>query len=233
MVYGELGKHPLSVNIKANMLRFWSRIINGKESKLSYTMYQLLYNLHLSNVYTSDWIKSIKGILIEIGEPNIWFNQSVNSNWLKHTCKHKLRDCYIQKWFESMYNSKSCYNYRLFKSNFTLEKYLICLPTNLRIYMCKFRVTNTNLPVHQHRIDYDNNNVCDLCKNNSPCDEFHYMFECNFFQRERKLLIPKYYWNNPNAFKFHMLFNNTGSKILRNCSKFCKLIINTFCSTTN
>ena len=38
MVYGELGRYPISVIMKVRMIRCWCIILNGKESKLSYLL---------------------------------------------------------------------------------------------------------------------------------------------------------------------------------------------------
>ena len=47
-VYGELGRYPISVIMKVRMIIFWCRILNGKEFKLSYLLYKLMY-IHLTN----------------------------------------------------------------------------------------------------------------------------------------------------------------------------------------
>ena len=43
IVYGELGRVPMSVHINARMLGFWARIVNGKKEKISKTLYAILY----------------------------------------------------------------------------------------------------------------------------------------------------------------------------------------------
>ena len=43
MVYGELGRYPISVTVKSRMINFWCRLQEGKESKLSCLLYKLLY----------------------------------------------------------------------------------------------------------------------------------------------------------------------------------------------
>ena len=43
MVYGELGRYPISVIMKVCMIRFWRIILNGKEFKLSYLLSKLMY----------------------------------------------------------------------------------------------------------------------------------------------------------------------------------------------
>ena len=45
MIYGELGRIPLNILIKARMVGFWQRIMCGKREKKSYTMYSILYQL--------------------------------------------------------------------------------------------------------------------------------------------------------------------------------------------
>ena len=42
MLYAELGRYPLEIIIKTRTIGFWTRILLGKQSKLSYLMYQVL-----------------------------------------------------------------------------------------------------------------------------------------------------------------------------------------------
>ena len=72
MVYGEVGRTPLEVDTKSKLLNFWCRIISGNQNKLSYLMYNLIYQMDLSETFHSDWIMYVKNSLIEIGEPAIW-----------------------------------------------------------------------------------------------------------------------------------------------------------------
>ena len=39
MIYGELGRFPIELDIKIRMVSFWARLILGKETKLSYLSY--------------------------------------------------------------------------------------------------------------------------------------------------------------------------------------------------
>ena len=39
MVYGELDKYPVSIHIKTRMLNYWSKLLNGKQDKMSSMMY--------------------------------------------------------------------------------------------------------------------------------------------------------------------------------------------------
>ena len=51
MVYGELGRYPISIDIKVRMIKFWCKLIMGKQSKLSHICYKLLYN----NIFYKRW----------------------------------------------------------------------------------------------------------------------------------------------------------------------------------
>ncbi len=44
MVYGELGRFSLEIQIKKRMIGYWGRLIIGKESKLCY-IYLMMTNI--------------------------------------------------------------------------------------------------------------------------------------------------------------------------------------------
>jgi hypothetical protein len=55
------------------------------------------------------------------------------------------------------------------------------------------------LPIEQGRfwsVDCDDR-ICDICNLNNIGDEFHYLFECTFFENERKKLLPFDVLKNP------------------------------------
>ena len=47
MIYGELGRKPLDINIKSRMIGYWIIVVNAKEQKLSKLLYNIL--LHETN----------------------------------------------------------------------------------------------------------------------------------------------------------------------------------------
>ena len=59
MVYGELGRFPLIINIKVRMISFWSKLHFSYDNKISTLLYQLVRNQSLP------WINCIKNILNE------------------------------------------------------------------------------------------------------------------------------------------------------------------------
>ena len=72
MVYAELGRHPISININYRMISFWYKIVTGKPVKLSSLLYQYMYSNGNSNF---KWLHHICSILCNIGRNDIWLSQ--------------------------------------------------------------------------------------------------------------------------------------------------------------
>ena len=76
MVDGELGRYPISIDIKVRMIKFWCKLIIGKQSKLSHICYKLLYNKKCLRDGFSLWKKNIQDILNKSGLSYIWLYQN-------------------------------------------------------------------------------------------------------------------------------------------------------------
>ena len=68
---------------------------------------------------------------------------------------------------------------------------------------------------------------CKLCNMSNLCDEYHVLFLCKFFVKERKRYLKKYFHHRPNALKLHALFNSN-MKQLSQLTKFIKIILSHF-----
>ena len=67
MVYGELGRFPLVIDIQKRLIGYWARLITGKSTKLSKVMYDCLLHLYSAGIYDSPWLLRIKQILDTCG----------------------------------------------------------------------------------------------------------------------------------------------------------------------
>ena len=63
MIYGELGRYPVEIDIKIRIISFWAKIICGKQSKISYIMYSLSHHLYSQLNFDIKWIKILETIL--------------------------------------------------------------------------------------------------------------------------------------------------------------------------
>ena len=72
MIYGDLGRFSIGIDIQIKIVSFWARFFWGKKHTLS-----IEENVHLV------WIKYLKELFDETGDSSIRINQDIpNSNWL-------------------------------------------------------------------------------------------------------------------------------------------------------
>ena len=230
IIYGEIGKYPLALEIQKRMLSFWVNISEGKQTKLSSIMYNLIYALHLNGTYDSPWIIKIKSIICNSGNPFLWYNQQkcVPKTLFLNTILQQSKDQYLQEWNIEIWRNRKCVIYRIIKMQHGFEKYLTKLNFLQRRALCKFRTGNHRLPVAESR--YKNTaleTTCGLCNAGEICDEFHVLFKCKFFEEKRNLFIKPYYYRRPSAMKMCSLFNSS-PKQLSNLAKFTEHIMSKF-----
>ena len=77
MVYGELGRHPIRVEVASRMISFWGNLISGEGSKISSILYKLMYKLNQNGDISFPWIDKIQQILDDCGYSEVWLSQSV------------------------------------------------------------------------------------------------------------------------------------------------------------
>jgi len=63
MRHGELGASPMSAYIKLCMVNYWSKLVNGKVSKLSLILFIFMYIKNDHGQYQSSWFDNVKSIL--------------------------------------------------------------------------------------------------------------------------------------------------------------------------
>ena len=65
MIYGELGRYPIVLDVKIRILSFWSKLLLGKESKLSLIIYRLCFEMYTVNDANFPWLKNVHNIINE------------------------------------------------------------------------------------------------------------------------------------------------------------------------
>ena len=193
MIYGELGRHPLSIIIKKRIVAFWCKLVNGNMNRFSSSLYRILLDDVQTHNFRYDWISFVKAIFDDTGLSYIWFEHNAeNSSWLSKTVQNILESQYKQAWQDSLEQSSKCSNYKIYKTKHKFEKYLILLPPRLLQKLICFRLCNNRLPIETGRWRGTDHNLrkCNLCYLNLVGDEFHYLLECPFFSDERKTFLP-------------------------------------------
>ena len=79
MIYGEFEILPLRIDIQCRMISVWAKKnedVEENECKFSPLIYELVYNLHNTNNFKSQWIDSLKNLICSLGFGGIWYSQS-------------------------------------------------------------------------------------------------------------------------------------------------------------
>lgn len=231
MLHAELGCKPVEIKIKTQMIGFWLSIVNGKDTKLSKWLYNILLEEYNGGIYQHKWIHSIKEILISVGQIQLLNKEAIeNPNLIKKKISRTLFDLYVQEWHTKITLSSKGKNYSLFKQDINFEDYLIKLNKKHYSTLLKFRLSNHRLPVETGR--WENipleDRKCKVCDKNDIGDEFHYLFVCNYFKSERQQLLKPYYCKNPNIIKFKELLSTDNITLLVKLSKFVGIIMKKF-----
>ena len=146
--------------------------------------------------------------------------------------KQRLQDQFIQSWQSDVYVNNICITYRLFKSNFCFENYLIKLSPKLRRNFLKFRLSSHKLPIQQLRYAdvTREQRLCNLCPMQEIGDEFHYLFNCScpLLKDERKRCLSGYFNHHPNVLKLNQLMNTNSKRKLNNLCRFIGFILSLF-----
>ena len=80
MIYGELDRFPLYIDIKTRVISYWCKLLSGKASKLSAISYKLLHSFFCNGNISAPWVKFVKDILDNCGLSNVWTFQNINFN---------------------------------------------------------------------------------------------------------------------------------------------------------
>ena len=70
--------------------------------------------------------------------------------------------------------------------------------------------------------------ICKTCGLNRLGDEYHYLFECTYFEEQRRMYLPRDLPRHPNTVIFENVMNSNDLPVLFKLSKFCKDILSTF-----
>jgi hypothetical protein len=238
MVLGEIGQLPVSIDAKCRLLCFWFKLcLNYFEgsNKVSVLMLRLCQSAFDNSDYKLPWLETVRTLLNNLGLSYIWINPQ---NYLpsidnfKKLVKQKLHDQFIQEWKEKVDTCNICTTYRLFKTSFCLEEYLLCLPMQLRRTFLKFRIGNNKLPVNKLR--FANiariERVCIICPLQDIGDEFHYIFKCTHpdIVTQRSHYLTNYMRHHTNVIKFSQLMNTKSKKKLNDLCRFISGILTLF-----
>ncbi len=236
MVFGETGSYPVEIEINCRLLSFWYNLmlnsVHVYSNKISNLSFKLAFLQYENSPFQLSWLQHVHSLLNHLGLSFLWSSPVYSMSQFKGIVKQRLRDQYIQNWKSELEDNGVCCNYKLFKKDFTFEKYLVSLPYSLRQPFLKFRLCNHKLPIQQSRLQNiaRAERLCNICDVNEVGDEFHYLFNCscNTLKETRLLYLQKYYLHHANVIKFFSIMNEQHTSKLVKLAKFIRVIMKLF-----
>ena len=192
--------------------------------------YLMLLELHRNGRKT--WAGSIENLLYKHGFGYVWIEQQVGDvNVFMNQFTQRLIDCACQDWHDQLHNMPVARTYVTFKSELTVEKYLISdIAVIQRISMAKLRCSSHKLKIQLGRQDDVPiaDRLCLFCKShniNVVEDEYHFMVTCPCFHDLRSKYIPHKFHLYPTYNKFIRLMSSQDNYLLSNLAKFVFLAL--------
>jgi len=98
MLYGDLGRVPLSIRIKQKVIEYWYDMINS-DNKLSSIVHRLIFQDNVHNGHSYEWLNFVKTIFNDGGITYIWQSRFVNGS--KHMLLSRIETTILSQFKQS------------------------------------------------------------------------------------------------------------------------------------
>ena len=133
MILGETGRFPVNISIKLRLISYWSNVVQpDNHNKLSVIMYNVIYAYHINEMFKSNWLTFVNNILLECDLNHMWLYQSTFVKFPANIFKPILQSNFMKQWKCTVYNSRKCVLYRIYKEDFSFENYLYSTSRKVR-----------------------------------------------------------------------------------------------------
>ena len=191
---GECGRHSVYVYCYIRCIKYWLKILALPNDSIVKSCYLMMRNY--CNNGRTNWASEVKKLLYRYGFGYAWDNQeNLENDVFLDEFKTRVFDNDKQVWSASMSNMPKLRTLVLFKSNLSVENYLLLhIPRRLRVALAKFRVGNHDLEIEKGRyvkVPVDER-FCKLCltlNENHIEDEYHVLLKCPFYEDLRKIYL--------------------------------------------
>ena len=179
-VRGELGLFPLMCKILRYSCKNWQRIVSSPLSTFVRKTYAQYYDLACrSKCY--NYASSIRDILSYFDHESTWTNQKFPYDSIPTSLTNSFYEKYACSWSAALSNSEKLISYRLYKTDFKRENYLLFNPPEARSRLTKLRTSSHRLEIESGRYHIPKipreKRFCKNCTNQVE-DEFHVIMSC-------------------------------------------------------
>lgn len=172
-LHGDTGWIPSLYRHWINILRYWNRLLVMDENRLTRKVFDFDYAQRNNN-----WSCQVKQIMDKVG---------LTQNYLEKSCvnlqiaKEKISDYYSRKWSEEINNTPKLRTYRLFKTEFKCENYVLMdIKKNERSLLCQLCCGILPLRIETGRYSGETpeQRLCVFCPSGKTETELHFIFDC-------------------------------------------------------
>ena len=234
-VRGELGRYPIAIKLISLSVKYWIRTSSldvRNIVKLSY-----IENVCSFKGEKNNWAGIIYHLLNLFEMSYRWENQeneeSMGSSADICTIKSHMYSLYSNLWRSHINrsNSNKLRTYAKFKTDFKLENYIAINKCKLRRHFSMLRISAHKLAIETGRytrpVTNENERICIYCDGKEIENEFHLLFNCEMYTKEREKFfttLESYCQNvsepNENNFCFLMNYNNGDTEIAKEVCKY-------------
>ena len=168
------------------------------------------------------WAAGVKSLLNDLGFNFLWNNTNVTNIQIEKVSE-RIVDQYLQSWYSQIDTSSKLESYKLFKTAYESEKYLLAVNNiSHRKSLTRFRCSAHKLAIEEGRFrNIDRNQrKCIHCNMNAIENEYHFLMVCPKYRSLRIDCLPRYYCSFPSKPKFVSLMKSEQSSILKRLAKF-------------
>ena len=133
IMYGELGRIPLTVQRYIRIEKYWLKKLNIKQTRLTKVLYNVQFNALTNNHTIVNWVSKVRNLLFSYGFGEAWYNQGVGDvNLFLVLFKQRAIDLYLHDWFLNLENKQRAIDLYLHdwflnlenKQSFVVQKYI-------------------------------------------------------------------------------------------------------------
>lgn len=181
---GDCGWTASIVRRKTNAVRFWNRLQKMPTERLTKRVF-----IWDKCQITMGWASDMRILFNEIGLTDVYDN---NQGVAVHNVWSLLHEKFCLNWSQELSKYPKLRTYILFKNTYSVEPYVIkILSRKRRSIMSKLRLGILPLEIETGRWQSlaVEERVCKLCNESKVEDEFHFVFECTFYDDYRNVFI--------------------------------------------
>ena len=190
-------------------MKYWEIIVSLPDDHPVKNAYNMLRQLH--NLGFKNWCSQMYSLLEETELLDVWECQSTDKcEYFMSVFKGKI----VRKFMETLKTQindsakkPKLRTYKLFKSAFCVEPYLLCRGSHLVTAMARLRMSSHDLRIERGRYDKpitpSHKRTCRRCNIAEVDDEKHFILSCCNFTLHResllsvcKVIIPHFNSNN-------------------------------------